>query len=31
MRQIDNNLGKLTRLTYAPSTQFYLADKRAGK
>ncbi len=31
MCEIDNNLGKLTCLTYAPSTQFYLADKRAGK
>ncbi|MDX2423233.1 MAG: SpvB/TcaC N-terminal domain-containing protein, partial [Amphritea sp.] len=26
-----NNLGLETRLSYAPSTQFYLADKRAGK
>ena len=25
-----NNLGKETRLQYTPSTQFYLADKRAG-
>jgi RHS repeat-associated protein len=26
-----NNLGAETRLGYAPSTKFYLADKRAGK
>ncbi len=26
-----NNLGKETALTYTPSTQFYLADKKAGK
>ncbi|MEM9905453.1 MAG: SpvB/TcaC N-terminal domain-containing protein [Cyanobacteria bacterium P01_D01_bin.44] len=26
-----NNLGAETRLHYAPSTQFYLADKQAGK
>ena len=25
-----NNLGAETRMTYAPSTQFYLADERAG-
>ncbi|WON73555.1 SpvB/TcaC N-terminal domain-containing protein [Nitrosospira sp. Is2] len=26
-----NNLGAETRISYAPSTQFYLADKQAGK
>lgn len=26
-----NNLGQQTTISYAPSTQFYLADKRAGK
>jgi Salmonella virulence plasmid 65kDa B protein/Insecticide toxin TcdB middle/C-terminal region/Insecticide toxin TcdB middle/N-terminal region len=29
--QVRNNLGAETRLTYAPSTRFYLADKAAGK
>jgi RHS repeat-associated protein len=28
---IDNNLGAETRVTYASSTRFYLADKLAGK
>ncbi len=28
---IENNLGLQTRITYAPSTKFYLADRRAGK
>jgi RHS repeat-associated protein len=28
---IANNLGAETRITYAPSTKFYLADKIAGK
>lgn len=28
---VDNNLGAQTRLTYAPSTKFYLADRRAGR
>lgn len=27
---VDNGLGRETRLTYAPSTKFYLADRRAG-
>jgi RHS repeat-associated protein len=27
----DNNLGAETRVTYAPSTRFYLADKRDGR
>lgn len=27
----DNNLGATTRITYAPSTKFYLQDKREGK
>ena len=31
LRQIDNNLGAETHLHYAPSTQFYLADKQAGR
>ena len=30
LRLIQNNLGAETRLHYAPSTQFYLADKQAG-
>jgi RHS repeat-associated protein len=28
---VVNNLGAETHITYAPSTRFYLADKRAGK
>jgi hypothetical protein len=28
---MNNNLGAETRITYAPSTQFYLDDKRDGK
>ena len=28
---VRNNLGAETRVTYAPSTQFYVADKLAGK
>ncbi len=27
---VDNNLGAVTRLSYAPSTRFYLADRAAG-
>jgi len=27
---VDNNLGAATHLSYAPSTKFYLADRRAG-
>jgi RHS repeat-associated protein len=30
LRTIDNNLGRTTTLTYAPSTQFYVADREAG-
>ncbi|MCG8419478.1 MAG: hypothetical protein MJE77_16225 [Proteobacteria bacterium] len=30
LREIDNHRGALTRIQYAPSTQFYLADRRAG-
>jgi RHS repeat-associated protein len=29
--RVRNNLGAETRLSYAPSTRFYLEDKRAGK
>lgn len=28
---IDNHRGAVTRIRYAPSTQFYLADRRAGQ
>jgi RHS repeat-associated protein len=28
---IDNGLGRTTALSYTPSTQFYLADRRAGR
>jgi RHS repeat-associated protein len=31
MTSYQNNLGKVITLHYAPSTQFYLADKKAGK
>lgn len=31
MTKMANNLGAETRVQYAPSTKFYLADKRAGK
>lgn len=31
MTDIDNNLGALTRIRYASSTEFYFADKRAGR
>lgn len=31
MSRIENNLGKLTRITYASSTKFYLEDKKQGK
>ncbi|TRX60189.1 toxin [Fulvivirga sp. M361] len=30
LQEVDNNMGALTRLQYAPSTQFYLRDERAG-
>lgn len=30
LREMDNNMGALTRLQYAPSTKFYLQDERAG-
>jgi RHS repeat-associated protein len=29
--EVDNHLGALTRLRYAPSTRFYLDDQRAGR
>jgi RHS repeat-associated protein len=29
--QVRNNLGAETRITYAPSTRFYLADEQAGQ
>ena len=28
LEQIDNNMGKVVNITYAPSTEFYLADNR---
>jgi RHS repeat-associated protein len=31
MIDVQNNLGGETRITYAPSTQFYVADKLCGK
>jgi len=31
LTEIDNNLGAETRVSYASSTQFYLADKAAGR
>lgn len=31
LREIDNQMGAVTRLRYVPSTKFYLADKAAGK
>jgi RHS repeat-associated protein len=31
LTKIVNNVGAETHLTYAPSTRFYLADKRAGR
>jgi RHS repeat-associated protein len=30
MTKMDNGLGMITRVEYAPSTQFYLDDRRAG-
>ncbi len=30
LKSVTNNLGRTTTLTYAPSTQFYVADRRAG-
>lgn len=31
MTEMDNNMGAITRLVYAPSTKFYIRDKRQGK
>jgi RHS repeat-associated protein len=31
LSEVDNNVGGLTRLQYAPSTRFYLEDQRAGR
>ncbi len=31
LTRIDNNLGAITKIDYVSSTQFYLADKAAGK
>jgi RHS repeat-associated protein len=31
LTDMDNNLGAETRISYAPSTQFYLADQAAGR
>ncbi|MBW4680589.1 MAG: hypothetical protein KME19_10790 [Microcoleus vaginatus WJT46-NPBG5] len=30
LNQVDNNLGAISKITYASSTQFYLQDKRNG-
>ena len=30
LTETDNNMGAVTRITYAPSTRFYLEDERAG-
>ncbi|KAF2630533.1 hypothetical protein BU25DRAFT_456257 [Macroventuria anomochaeta] len=30
LTRVENNLGSVTEVTYAPSTKFYLQDKRAG-
>ncbi|MCD4813872.1 toxin [bacterium] len=30
LSEINNNLGKLVKLTYAPSSKYYLADKQQG-
>jgi hypothetical protein len=31
LTEVDNNLGAETKVSYAPSTQFYLADAAAGR
>jgi RHS repeat-associated protein len=31
LRELDNGVGAVTRLQYAPSTKFYLADRLAGR
>ncbi len=31
LKQVNNNLGAITEIEYAPSTKFYLQDKAAGK
>jgi RHS repeat-associated protein len=31
LREVDNHIGGLTRMQYAPSTKFYLQDERAGR
>ncbi|MBL8615713.1 MAG: hypothetical protein JNM72_08920, partial [Deltaproteobacteria bacterium] len=31
LASVDNGRGRVTRFSYAPSTQFYLADRRAGR
>jgi len=31
LESVDNNLGAVTRIAYAPSTKFYLADRQAGR
>ncbi len=31
LEQVDNGMGAVTRVQYAPSTTFYLADRRAGR
>lgn len=31
LTEVDNNMGALTRVSYAPSTRFYLEDARAGR
>ena len=31
LKEVDNNMGAVTRLKYESSTQFYLDDRKAGK
>lgn len=31
LREVDNGMGAITRLSYAPSTEFYLSDKARGE
>jgi len=30
LKTVTNNLGRITRLSYTPSTSFYVDDRRAG-
>ncbi len=31
LKEVDNNMGSLSRMHYAPSTKFYLKDRREGR